>query len=419
MKVLIDNSGYELKNSGDVSMLVVAISRINNLLNNPEITVFTVNPSRLKELFPNVKPLGIVGRHQWNSEWNILGGIHKLFPKRFNPCLKKIEDYLKLNFYELSKSRILSKMLRKKQSIESINTYLHEVESADLVITTGGGFVTDAFAEHASRIMSTLLLAQSLNKMTAMFGQGLGPVSDRKLISISKKVFPNLDFLGLREGVYSPVIANEFGLSSDKIIVTGDDAIEMAHALTPKELGDSIGINLRVASYSSINNLFLERIRKVLNLISDDLKTGFVPVPISGHDDDSDFKSISILLKKELNHSEFMTSEQVIKKVSSCRVVVTGSYHAAVYALSQGISVVVLIGSDYYKQKFVGLENQFKVGCRLVNTSLEDFEVVLESAIREMWENAASIRNELLIQAQAQISLSRESYEKILSEQLH
>lgn len=410
MKILIDNSGYELKNSGDVSMLVVAVRRIYTLFDEPEISVITVNNKKLAELFPDVTPIGIVGRHQWNSEWNLFGGFHRLLPSVLKPSLKKIEDKLKFNFYEQSKKRILSRMHAKAQITEDIQFYLSEIESADYVIATGGGFMTDAFAEHAYRIMTTLMLAQSLGKKTAMFGQGLGPITNQKTINIAKKVFPELNIIGLREGVYSPILARMFGAPVSNIQVTGDDAIEMAFSSLPQKPGQSIGVNLRIASYSAVNKNLLIKIKNVLTRVAENYQTELVPIPISGHDEDSDFKTISILLGKSIDETHFRSSEQVIQHVSLCRVVVTGSYHAAVYALSQGISVAVLIGSEYYQHKFTGLAEQFKSGCILVNTSHKDFDITLEKSIKLMWDASPTNRDALILQAKAQIGLSDACY---------
>ena len=40
-------------------------------------------------------------------------------------------------------------------------------------------------------------------------------------------------------------------------------------------------------------------------------------------------------------------------------MVVTGSYHAAVFALAQGIPAIGLTSSSYYDAKFYGLRDQF------------------------------------------------------------
>ena len=66
-----------------------------------------------------------------------------------------------------------------------------------------------------------------MGKPTAMFGQGLGPLTDKKLEKAAKRVFPLLDVIGLREEVYSKVLALNLGGKPSNIYVTGDDAIEM------------------------------------------------------------------------------------------------------------------------------------------------------------------------------------------------
>ena len=52
--------------------------------------------------------------------------------------------------------------------------------------------------------------------------------------------------------------------------------------------------------------------------------------------------------------------EAVMKNVSACRMVVTGSYHAAVFALSQGIPALTISKSAYYDSKFNGLGDMFR-----------------------------------------------------------
>ena len=56
---------------------------------------------------------------------------------------------------------------------------------------------------------------------------------------------------------------------------------------------------------------------------------------------------------------EVVTPLGVVEHISRCRAVVTGSYHAAVFALAQGIPAVGLTGSAYYDAKFAGLADQF------------------------------------------------------------
>jgi colanic acid/amylovoran biosynthesis protein len=97
------------------------------------------------------------------------------------------------------------------------------------------------------------------------------------------------------------------------------------------------------------------------------------------------------------------TSDELIARVGTCRIVVTGSYHAGVFALSQGIPAVCVFNCEYYENKFRGLAAQFGVGCTVIGKSSEDFTASLVDSIIEAWENAEHWRPPLLEAARAQV----------------
>ena len=49
--------------------------------------------------------------------------------------------------------------------------------------------------------------------------------------------------------------------------------------------------------------------------------------------------------------SRASTIDDVLTAIADCRVVVTGSYHAAVFALSMGVPAVGLAASRYYARQ--------------------------------------------------------------------
>ena len=51
--------------------------------------------------------------------------------------------------------------------------------------------------------------------------------------------------------------------------------------------------------------------------------------------------------------------EGTITTIARCRLVVTGSYHAALFALSMGVPAIGIATSRYYEDKFLGLADQF------------------------------------------------------------
>src|SRR6185503_89135 len=94
----------------------------------------------------------------------------------------------------------------------------------------------------------------------------------------------------------------------------------------------------------------------------------------------------------------------------ACRVVVAGSYHAAVFALAQGVPVVALSAAPYYDAKLAGLADLFAGGCRVVSVDDPDFASQLAAALDESWEAAEKLAPELVAAAGRQIAESRAAY---------
>ena len=251
-----------------------------------------------------------------------------------------------------------------------------------------------------------------MGKPIAMFGQGLGPANSRYLLSWARRVLPRLDCLTLREGKFSLPFALRAGVDRQQIQVTGDDAVALAHALTPSGLGNAIGVNLRIAPYSGMDQEALDVTRRILRQASAEHDARLLPIPISMHEADSDLVSLRVLLgdEAEVATASLDTPEKVIEQVGRCRIVVTGSYHGGVFALSQGVGVVAIVSSDYYRQKFEGLAEQFDGGCIIVDRSKPGFAEKLAAAIRDSWSQAELGRDALLGRARAQLEAGKSAY---------
>lgn len=102
----------------------------------------------------------------------------------------------------------------------------------------------------------------------------------------------------------------------------------------------------------------------------------------------------------------------MIQQIGQCRIVVTGAYHAAVFALAQGIPVVGLSASDDYSAKFLGLADQFGLGCETVDLGSPDRSERLAIALETAWLSAERVRLPLLEGARRQIALSHRAYER-------
>ena len=94
-------------------------------------------------------------------------------------------------------------------------------------------------------------------------------------------------------------------------------------------------------------------------------------------------------------------------------MVVSATFHAAVFALSQGIPVVALANSTTYESKLMGLANEFGSGCLVVLLDDKQLKEKLTDAIETVWQSAEQIRPHLLQAASRQIEAGQAVYQRI------
>ena len=298
-----------------------------------------------------------------------------------------------------------------------VNAFLEAMEYADLFVVCGAGGFTDATRQWNISTLDSIEEANRRKIPVVMFGQGLGPLSDREVLAQARKILPKVSVFTLRGGRGGSAVAQSLGLSSSRTLTTGDEAVEIAYEGREKDLGSAVGINLRVASYSNVNGDMVDGLREVLHELARRHNAPLLPVPIAFHAWASDHLAIQRLLQGYDDHSDggvtLDTPLKVIRQIGRCRIVVTGAYHAAVFALSQGIPVVGLSASDDYTAKFLGLEDQFGLGCETVLLGEPDPSERVAAAIERAWQSAENVRLPLQEAARRQIAQSQGAYERV------
>jgi colanic acid/amylovoran biosynthesis protein len=254
-------------------------------------------------------------------------------------------------------------------------------------------------------------------KGVVMFGQGIGPLSDPIVLSWAKHVLPRVHRIGLRGTKGDKELLEAVGVDPSKMVTTGDDALELANLVPLADQRESIGINLRVAFYSGVQSKVIENVGLALQSFAKRYHATLVPVPIAFHECANDRESIRKLLAgigvESDGGSTLDTPTQIMEQTARCRVVVTGAYHAAVFALGQGVPVVCLSNSSYYEAKFKGLEQLFGAGCTTITLSDPNLTEKLRDAIEEAWISADEFRLPLLDSAAQQIDKARKLYQSV------
>jgi polysaccharide pyruvyl transferase WcaK-like protein len=204
---------------------------------------------------------------------------------------------------------------------------------------------------------------------------------------------------------------------SEAIRVTGDDAIELAYKCRSDLPGTAIGVNTRVSSYSMMDSESMGECRRVVNSFAKKHSALLLPVPISFYPQESDIDAAAAMIDEKSRvpspSSTIVDPSAIIGMVRQCRIVLTGSYHSAVFALAQGIPAVGIVRSQYYRTKFLGLMDQFETECDVVSVDDDRFGEMLGDAAEKAWENSEKWRGGLLNAAERQMEAGRGLYDEM------
>ncbi|TWU06960.1 Polysaccharide pyruvyl transferase [Symmachiella macrocystis] len=412
MNILVDNGTYNLHNMGDIAMLKVAVNRLKELWPESIVRVISNEPTRLKNYVAadTVSP-------QFSQSW----ANARLIPMKrrwtsisLQQRVHTIEDGFRQHLPRTTIALLNAARPLNHTKSRMASEFAKIVKASDLVIASGGGYLNDAFQQHTRQMSLLFDLAQHLGIRTAMVGQGLGPLENHELRELAERIWPKMDLIGLRERRFAPELLKRIGATHTNSHWTGDDAVELAYGQRRKHAGDSIGISLRMAKYSQINTNEIKELGQVIRRKQNKWKVDIRPLPISFSRTEADLNRIEEFLTKfSLRSSRVnieQTPENICNLAASCRLVVTATYHAGVFALSQGIPIVGLVKSQYYSNKFEGLADCFPGGCAIVRMDGDRLASRLDQVIEEQWNAADDLRPGLLIAAQKQINAGQAAF---------
>ena len=415
MRVLVDPSSVHCLNLGDVAMLQVTVQRFREFWPDAEIYVFNNRPELLELYCPSAKPVPGRGRLLYYTTAALLTRLGRRFSI---PALAEFD----VNWRHRWPNAAIKLVHSRASATEAgdARDFVDLLRSCDLVVASGAGQITTAFRAPSTLVLNTLEMAMQHGIPTAVFGQGIGPIDDACLRARAEKVLKRVNLICLRETVTGLKLMNSLGVPRENVVVTGDDAIDSAYSRHPRQLGNAIGVNLRISWYSETSREILDVVRRPLLEVASILGAPLLPVPISRHPEEDDLAVCRSLFEgyNLVQESDYDLSlvEGMIDQIGRCRVVVTTSYHGGVFALSQGIPVVAWVKSKYFAAKLYGLANQFGVGCEVVALDEGNVEERLKSAVLAAWNSAEHSRPRLLEAAVAQIAASRAAYERLRRE---
>lgn len=411
MKILVEPNAHNLVNVGDIAMLQVAVRRLRERWPDATIGVITDAPGALARYCPGTSPVSAAGRRIWFGEALLTNRLLEMLPARGAAASSRLGRFVRRTWPRAARSIIAAKCALKREPVTELDSFFTAMTSADLLVVSGAGAITDAFAPLALTILDLVDFAVARGTPTAMFGQGIGPIGDKALYGRATDVLPKVAVIGIRERLHGLPLLRLLGVPESRIFDTGDDAVELAIDQASPGPRSAVGVSVRIARYSGVDDKTLADIRAALEDIEGRYETEFVGLPVSRYWKERDAEAIAALLPGDVAVSEPIDAADIIERIARCRAVIAGSYHAAVFALSQGVPVLALAASDYYVWKFEGLADEFGMGCTIVQSAGADLRTRLAIAFESAWGCDEDVRAQLREVAAGQVARGRSAYQ--------
>ena len=411
---------YAFGNMGDVAMVQSCLSRLKKLWPSAALTVLSDAPQDLIRFCPGAAPLSTVGRNLLYGENLLLGRFERYLPgwlKYLAIRIKKKGVYCPTILKWCLVARL--SVRRRRDEMGAIIAFLKAFAGTDLLVVSGAGGFYYNCPDWNAETLDTIEAAVARDIPVIMFGQHFGPLVDPAILSRAKRVLPKVDLIALRGNPGALALLETLGVHPSRIIVTGDEAIETAYQARPGNPGLHLGVNIRFGGSAETNLSEIAKLKPIVQQFASSHNIRLIPVPIAVDSWTCDPKPIATIMRDLDDQSDggacLGSPLEIINQVGRCRVLVTCAYHAAVFALAQGIPAIALVKSRYYAEKFAGLKDMFGIGIEIVYFDCLDTPVGLREIIEGVWQSAPEMRIPLQDAAVRQIRLIREAYARAKS----
>ncbi|WP_321196049.1 polysaccharide pyruvyl transferase family protein [Desertimonas flava] len=429
LRILVENSEYWLRNNGDLAMLDVTLRRLRDRWPAARLAVMTDSPSLLRSYFPDCEAVTHFADEAWGTPTVAERLAARVGPRFVGPV---VMAWLRSKVFVRQKykgavrkaarawRRIVGRPGPAEQGASAVGPRLPDVvlsaaRHSSLVVVLGGGYVTDADAAQANRVFNLVEYSREHDVPVVMVGQGIGPLEDPLLRARAAEVLPRVNLIAVRERRGGPALLEALGVPADRVVITGDDAIELPYGLRRDTPGNDLGVCIRDTTYAPIPTSARQAISTSVRAAAGDLGLRLSPIFIAefrSQDRRSTMPIVRGVKGARRPLGRYVAPRAIAERVSGCRVVVTSAYHLGVFALSQGIPVVALSSSKYYDDKLFGLADMFGEGMRVINVGDDGLAARLDDAIHAAHAEAPEIRHALRERAAAQIQSSLAAFER-------
>ncbi len=428
MRILFDQSSHDIRNKGNNALLENAMQKLSAFWPDAFLEVITSAPNLLTLHYPRTIPINPISLCRVHSRfdqykrflpgsiwWLLFEAREELWHRRYARTARQ-EESLEVPSSPTPSTEKKPEVSTELQATEKIDLQ-KTISQFDLFVASGGGYMTDTDKPMLWNVFDRLEAAIRNGIPTIMVGQGIGPLKDPQLLARAREILPCVLLILYRNQRNGLPLLESLGVSPERILLTGDDAIEMAYKARSGSLGQGIGVSLRVAHYTQMESEHINIIRKVLHQSATRHQAELIAVPISSARHESDVTHIREILKGygkvSVGWRKLGTPMDAVRLAGKCRVMVTGTYHGAIFSLAQGIPVVGIAKSTEYFDKLSELSDEFPEGVNVIHLSENQMESKLSRAIEEAWGSAPETMPTLLKDAARLIDLQHRAYKQI------
>jgi polysaccharide pyruvyl transferase WcaK-like protein len=399
--VVLDNGDHKHVSRGDGAMLRATIDRVRSFWPTAWIGVVSSSPTRLRLIDTSVSPLPEDGLDRWQMTSPPNGSAAAIPTWALDLWWGATERWA----LDHRARRLASRISKKLPASFGRRSAPAVPLRPDLTVAVGGGYLCDMDASQAIEALGTLKWAAAQGSATALVSQGVGPVTNDALRARMSEVLPTVDLIFLRERLLGPRLLGELGVPAHKVSVTGDDAIFLAaKQALPLARRTRIGVSLRSAAYLEFDG---GDGGSLAGAIADAARRLGAPVrPVTACEwRDEDRLPGRVLASKvdrfEPDLRRSASPQDFADAFGACRVVVTTTYHAAVFALSQGVPAVGMYRSEYQLSKFAGLVDLFGTqALTIVDLRKPAERAAMADKIVAAWNSAESVPESLTAKAE-------------------
>ena len=285
------------------------------------------------------------------------------------------------------------------------------------MIALGGAWLTNRDPSSTRRTLDLLAAAADAGLPTAVLAGTVGLLADPQLRRRTENILARVGPIALREPLVGARNLAELGVPSDRMVVTGDAALDLARDEPPIPMGRGIGVCAGLAEVAN-GEEFIGTIRRALHDSAASRGAPIVEMAVNQGDDDEYRATRRLTLGYPQVVREEWSSRSpaaILRRVAGCRIVVTANDFVGALALSRGIPVVLLTVSDGDTEAGLGMRSLFAdEGVEVVSAAGSDPGRALELAVHRAWEAAPRCRARLLDRVGHQVAHQREFWRRAL-----